>query len=101
KFFVLMACLASIGDSLRRVSKVNNVLQKSNAAAARIFEVMDLPIEKKGWHGRNAPVKGAGVWTDQPATGIPASNGNGNILTTDKDRHSLDYRPRIKLDALQ
>lgn len=47
RFFMLMACLASIGDSLRRVSKVNNVLQRSNAAAARIFEVMDLPIEKK------------------------------------------------------
>ena len=41
-----MACLGGIGDSLRRVSKVNNVLQKSNAAAARIFEVMDLPIER-------------------------------------------------------
>ena len=47
---LVMACLASIGDSLRRVSKVNNVLQKANAAAARIFEMMDLPIEKKGWH---------------------------------------------------
>ena len=49
-FFLVMGCLASIGDSLRRVSKVSNVLAKSNAAAARIFEVMDLPIEKKGWH---------------------------------------------------
>ncbi len=46
RFFVIMACLASIGDSLRRVSKVNNVLQKSNAAAARIFEVLDLPTER-------------------------------------------------------
>ena len=45
-FFFVMACLAMIGDSLRRVSKVNNVLQKSNAAAARIFEVLDLPIER-------------------------------------------------------
>ena len=35
-----------IGDSLRRLSKVNNVLQKSNAAATRIFEVMDLPVER-------------------------------------------------------
>ena len=38
-FIVVMACLASIGDSLRRLSKVNNVLQKANAAAGRIFEV--------------------------------------------------------------
>ena len=45
-FILVMACLGGIGDSLRRLSKVNNVLQKGNAAAARIFEVMDLPIER-------------------------------------------------------
>jgi ABC-type multidrug transport system fused ATPase/permease subunit len=44
-FFLVMACLMGIGDSLRRVSKVNNVLQKANAAATRVFEVMDLPVE--------------------------------------------------------
>jgi subfamily B ATP-binding cassette protein MsbA len=44
-FILVMACLGGIGDSLRRLSKVNNVLQKGNAAAARIFEVMDLPVE--------------------------------------------------------
>ena len=43
KFFLVMACLVGIGESLRRLSKVNNVLQRANAAAARIFEVMDLP----------------------------------------------------------
>ena len=46
RFFLVMACLAGIGDSLRRVSKVNNVLQRSNAAATRIFEVLDLPMER-------------------------------------------------------
>jgi subfamily B ATP-binding cassette protein MsbA len=46
-FILVMACLGGIGDSLRRLSKVNNVLQKSNSAAARIFEVMDLPIERR------------------------------------------------------
>src|SRR6185437_15824193 len=45
QFVFVMACFAAIGDSLRRVSKVNNVLQRSNAAATRIFEVLDLPIE--------------------------------------------------------
>src|SRR5678815_4728473 len=45
-FILVMACLGGIGDSLRRLSKVNNVLQKSNAAATRIFEVMDLPVER-------------------------------------------------------
>jgi ABC-type multidrug transport system fused ATPase/permease subunit len=46
-FILVMACLGGIGDSLRRMSKVNNVLQKSNAAAARIFEVLDLPVERE------------------------------------------------------
>jgi subfamily B ATP-binding cassette protein MsbA len=47
QFFFVMACLVSIGDSLRKVSKVNNVLQKANAAAVRVFEVMDLPMERR------------------------------------------------------
>jgi ABC-type multidrug transport system fused ATPase/permease subunit len=58
-FLLVLVCLGGIGDSLRRVSKVNNVLQRSNAAAARIFEVLDLPVEEEnrkqrpaGAHGR-------------------------------------------------
>lgn len=46
KFFLVMGCLVGIGESLRRVSKLNNVLQRSNAAAGRIFETMDVPIER-------------------------------------------------------
>jgi ATP-binding cassette, subfamily B, bacterial MsbA len=46
-FFTVMAALAMIGESLRRVSKVNNVLQRSNAAAARIFEILDMPMERR------------------------------------------------------
>jgi subfamily B ATP-binding cassette protein MsbA len=45
-FFGLMACLMAIGESLRKISKVNNALQKSNAAAARIFETLDVPVER-------------------------------------------------------
>jgi ABC-type multidrug transport system fused ATPase/permease subunit len=45
-FFLVLACLVGIADSLRRVSKVNNVLQRANAAAMRVFEVMDLPVEQ-------------------------------------------------------
>ena len=33
-FFVVVACLVSIGEAMRRLSKVNNVLQRANAAAA-------------------------------------------------------------------
>jgi subfamily B ATP-binding cassette protein MsbA len=45
-FFGLMTCLMAIGESLRKVSKVNNALQKSNAAAQRIFETLDVPVER-------------------------------------------------------
>ncbi len=88
-FFLLMACLASIGDSLRRVSKVNNVLQRSNAAAARIFEVMDLPIEKKGWHSADSRHK---LVVENGAK--PSSNGK-HPATSD-----FEHRPRIKLTTL-
>jgi len=46
-FMGLMACLMGIGESLRKFSKVNNALQKSNAAAGRIFETLDIPIEER------------------------------------------------------
>jgi len=47
QFIVVMIALASIGESLRRISKVTTTLQQSNAAAARIFEAMDLPVERE------------------------------------------------------
>ena len=47
KFLVLFGCLIGMGESLRRVSKVNTVLQRSNAAAARVFEILDQPIERR------------------------------------------------------
>jgi len=46
EFFLVMACLMGIGESLRRISKINTLLQKSNAAAGRLFEVMDEPGER-------------------------------------------------------
>lgn len=45
-FILVMVLLVAIAESLRRISKVSNALQQSNAAAARIFEAMDLPIEQ-------------------------------------------------------
>ncbi len=45
-FFGIMACLIQIGEALRRVSKLNTVIQKSNAAATRVFEAIDVPIER-------------------------------------------------------
>ncbi|HEY7088950.1 MAG TPA: ABC transporter ATP-binding protein [Tepidisphaeraceae bacterium] len=42
----LMVALVAIGESVRKLSKINNVLQRSGAAAARIFEIIDLPLER-------------------------------------------------------
>jgi ABC-type multidrug transport system fused ATPase/permease subunit len=66
-FFLIMACLVSIGESLRRVSKLNSVLQRSNTAAYRIFEILDVPIERRrGPVKRIAPVGANGDGEHQP-----------------------------------
>lgn len=72
-FFLVMACLIGIGDSLRRVSKINNVLQKANAAAMRVFEVMDLPVERRRGPAGNKALPA-------PVHGETASGGNGAAL---------------------
>lgn len=46
-FIMIMACLAAMGESLRRVSKLNGVLARSDAAAGRIFELLDEGIERR------------------------------------------------------
>jgi ATP-binding cassette, subfamily B, bacterial MsbA len=46
-FFLIMACLLAMGESLRKMSKLNNLLQRANAAAGRIFEIIDLPTERR------------------------------------------------------
>jgi ABC-type multidrug transport system fused ATPase/permease subunit len=46
QFFGVMACLATIAESLRRFGKLNNVLQRSGAAASRIFQIMSVPVER-------------------------------------------------------
>lgn len=45
-FMMIMIALASIAEPMRRLSKLNNVVQRSNAAAARMFEILDLPAER-------------------------------------------------------
>ena len=103
-FILVMACLAGIGDSMRRLSKVNNVLQKSNAAATRIFEVLDLPTEKpralvveekaedKGTRGRG----------DKGTAAAALAGANGNLTTDNGQRTTCAaQRPRIKLPALR
>jgi ABC-type multidrug transport system fused ATPase/permease subunit len=60
KFIMILACLAGIGESLRRVSKLTSDIARSNAAATRIFEIVDIPIERRrGVNGKmNGTVQG-------------------------------------------
>lgn len=46
RFMMIMACLVALAESLRKVSKLNTVLARSNAAAARVFETLDMPVER-------------------------------------------------------
>jgi ABC-type multidrug transport system fused ATPase/permease subunit len=50
----LMICLVAIAEPLRRISKLNAILQKGNAAATRIFEIFNEPAEVK--RGMSAPL---------------------------------------------
>ena len=44
-FFTLLVLLGSAAESIRKVSDVWNKLQQSNAAAERVFEIVDEPSE--------------------------------------------------------
>lgn len=44
-FMVSVVCLVAMFDPIRKLSNVNNRLQQAEAAAARIFEILDEPIE--------------------------------------------------------
>ena len=91
-FILVMACLGSIGDSLRRLSKVNNVLQKANSAAGRIFEIMDLPAEKRK-EPASLPAKGAAL--------VVTESGNGKVNGNSKAMPAPAARPLLKLQPIQ
>jgi ABC-type multidrug transport system fused ATPase/permease subunit len=46
-FFALLACLGAAAESVRKVSDVWNNVQQANAAAERVFAVIDEPLEKE------------------------------------------------------
>ncbi len=46
-FFALLFCLGGAADSVRRTSSVWNKIQQANAAAERIYAVIDEPAEKE------------------------------------------------------
>ncbi len=98
--FLVLVCLATIADSLRRLHKVNNVLQKSNAAATRIFETMDLPVEhvRVGGHGTNED-----RLADDERRVTETLERRPGFTTKDMGQRTKDNarRSRIKLPAIQ
>ncbi|MDP9174674.1 MAG: ABC transporter ATP-binding protein/permease [Planctomycetota bacterium] len=64
-FVAVMVALALIADSLRKFGKVNNARQKADAAAARIFQTLDLPVE--GRDRVETPAKGL---AEMPAVSV-------------------------------
>ncbi len=45
-FMAMVVCLIAIFDPLRKMSNLYTRLQRANAAAERVFEVIDLPVEE-------------------------------------------------------
>jgi subfamily B ATP-binding cassette protein MsbA len=52
-FMTMVICLIAIFDPLRKLSNLYTRLQRANAAAERVFEIIDLPVEEPdrpgGW----------------------------------------------------
>ena len=46
-FFTLLICLGAAAEAVRKVSDVWNNVQQANAAAERVFAVIDEPLEKE------------------------------------------------------
>ena len=46
QFLLVMTCLAMMAESARRLGKLNTTLQKSGAAASRIFDTLAVPVER-------------------------------------------------------
>ena len=47
KFVVILVSLVGIGESLRRISKMSADIGRSDAAAGRLFEILDMPMERR------------------------------------------------------
>jgi subfamily B ATP-binding cassette protein MsbA len=49
-FFTLLACFVAMLEPLRKLSDVNSRVQQSNAAATRVFDIIDMDIEPNTSH---------------------------------------------------
>ena len=101
EFFLVMACLMGMAESLRKVSKINNHLQRANAAAGRIFEALDMPVERPRELERPLPTPLAAERSSAGAS--PGSNGNPASIepTAAPCFTTPGCRPRIKLPPVK
>jgi subfamily B ATP-binding cassette protein MsbA len=97
-FMLVMACLIGIGESLRRVGKINNVLQKSNSSAARMFEILDVPTEAdrgSADSGLPAPNEQSAISNQQSAIQNPKSKiQNPNSPPSIRRASGVSWGPR-------
>ncbi|MDB5294192.1 MAG: msbA, partial [Phycisphaerales bacterium] len=107
EFFLVMACLGTIGDSMRRLNKVNGVLQRASASAERIFEVINLPVERRrelrrpdGRGGRDEEARDAAIAATGTVNGTGVSSRTGHT-TTDDGPLATDQGPRAKDQGLR
>ncbi|MEM6561424.1 MAG: ABC transporter ATP-binding protein, partial [Planctomycetota bacterium] len=45
EFILILACLGAVGEAMRKLSKLNTSLQKANAGAGRVMELVNLETE--------------------------------------------------------
>ncbi len=83
---LVFGCLIQIAESLRRVSKLNVVLQKANAAGQRIFENIDAPIE-------NSPRRHGGTEKRDVASGPVPPCLRGEFERVSFERVTFRYSP--------
>ena len=59
RFIGILISLVGIGESLRRISKMSSDLGRSDAAAGRLFEILDMPMERRRsvQNGSPEPIK--------------------------------------------
>jgi ABC-type multidrug transport system fused ATPase/permease subunit len=87
EFLVVMTCLVFIGESLRKVSKLNTVLQKANAAAARIWEALEWEKESVGG--------------GQRAAGREQAAAGQSTAESPQPTHSLPFDRSIRFESIR
>lgn len=100
QFMVIMFSLAVIGESMRRISKLNNVLQRGNAAASRLFEVLDEGTEGRRSGGTDEETERPGDEETKGISGIPSAARDRAADKRRGLRHALRFERAIAFDRV-